>query len=191
MAMMILGTLAWRWTTSAHAPQPGSQSEPQARIENILPMWKPRESPAAAPPPAQTVEPPTTPAPAPKPASRLGDLVDVVVEDPIITRRLSSGLQAKKQDGEGRTRGEAPKQPARAGDSGPMAERLTPMKLTPARAAVLPDRDMLITQGAMIDCVQDTMLVSAQAGMITCFAPHDVRSTSGRVVLIDAGTKFV
>jgi type IV secretion system protein VirB10 len=46
-------------------------------------------------------------------------------------------------------------------------------------------------QGAMIDCVQDTKLVSAQAGMITCYAPHDVRSTSGRVVLIDAGTKFI
>jgi len=191
MAMMILSTLAWRWVNNADAPSPGSQAEPQARIENILPRLKLRESPAASPPPAQTVEPPADTAPSPKPTGRLGDLVDVVVEDPVITRRLSSGLQAKEQDGEGGARGEPPKQASRAGDSGPMAERLTPMKLTAAQAELLPDRDMLITQGTMIDCVQDTMLVSAQAGMITCFAPHDVRSTSGRVALIDAGTKFV
>ncbi|CUR65952.1 type IV secretion system protein VirB10 [Achromobacter xylosoxidans] len=65
------------------------------------------------------------------------------------------------------------------------------MKLNAARASTLGNRDMLVTQGTMIDCLQDTRFVSAQAGMITCYAPHDVRSTSGRVVLIDAGTKFV
>lgn len=43
----------------------------------------------------------------------------------------------------------------------------------------------------MSDCMQDTWLVSAQAGMITCHTPQDVLSTSGRVVLVDAGSKFI
>jgi len=72
-----------------------------------------------------------------------------------------------------------------------MASKLTPMKLSASRAGLIGNRDMLITQGSMIDCVQETKLVTAQAGMLSCYAPHDIRSTSGRVVLIDKGSRFI
>jgi type IV secretion system protein VirB10 len=72
-----------------------------------------------------------------------------------------------------------------------MAERLRPLRLNTAHASRLGNRDLLLTQGAMIDCVQQTKFVSAQAGMITCYATREVRSANGRVVLIDPGTIFV
>lgn len=104
-------------------------------------------------------------------------------------RRLASGLQ----DDQAKNDGESSKQPAtsKEPDSGPMAEALQPLKLSASRAGRLRNRDFLITQGTMIDCVMDTKLVSAQAGMITCYATHDVRSSSGRVSLVDRGSKFV
>lgn len=195
MALMILGTVVWRWLNATDKPIELGTSGMPARIENIMPGLKlrsnPDPEPASPPPaPAPAAVPATTAAPAMN--SGLGEIVTTVMVDPVMQRRLSSGLQAKK-DGEQKQNdtSKSSAASAREADSGPMSERLKPMKLNAALASTLGDRDMLVTQGTMIDCLQDTKFVSAQAGMITCYAPHDVRSTSGRVVLVDAGTKFI
>ena len=51
--------------------------------------------------------------------------------------------------------------------------------------------DRIITQGAMLDCVLETKIVSTVAGMTSCHLTRDVYSTSGRVVLLDRGSRVV
>lgn len=110
--------------------------------------------------------------------------------DPIEKRRLSGGLQGKDSAKQTAANVEErlPSKPAQ--DSGPLANKLQPLQLKAAQAGLVGDRDLILTQGSMIDCVQQTKFVTAQQGMITCYAPHDILSDSGRVVLIDAGTIF-
>ena len=43
----------------------------------------------------------------------------------------------------------------------------------------------------MIDCVLETRIVSTVPGMTTCHLTRDVYSTSGRVVLLDRGSRVV
>ncbi|MBJ7262856.1 MAG: type IV secretion system protein VirB10 [Burkholderiaceae bacterium] len=192
MVMMLSSVVVWRWLGTFEKPDLQTQSDLTARIESILPGLRFKENPPApaspAPPEPQTS---TSSALTPTTGKQKEQDGDAVIEDPVTQRRLVSGLQAAKTEGGQTQQHENPKPKNREADSGPMSERLKPMKLNAALAGTLENRDMLITQGAMIDCVQDTRLVSAQAGMITCYAPHDVRSTSGRVVLVDAGTKFI
>ncbi|AZS77409.1 MAG: TrbI/VirB10 family protein [Achromobacter sp.] len=195
MACMVIGTMGWRVfnTPAAEEAAPAMQ----AKIENVLPGLKLRPDPPP-PPPAAPQEPllgaPTDPGPARQPEQKdaLSNLAEAVVVDPIMQRRLASGLRSTKGEGGQSSNQEAPsQQQPREADSGPMASKLTPMKLSASRAGLIGNRDMLITQGSMIDCVQETKLVTAQAGMLACYAPHDIRSTSGRVVLIDKGTRFI
>lgn len=196
MAAMAIGIAVWRWMNGVETIDAPATSTAQARVENLLPGLNLKKPPPPPPPPPPPQEPPPPLDPPPregpgKPPGKLNGLVDAVVVDPVTQRRLTSRLRAEAGEGQQAPRSDAPAAPDRQADSGPMSERLKPMKLNAAVAGMLGDRDMLITQGAMIDCVQDTRLVSAQAGMITCHTPQDVLSTSGRVVLVDAGSKFI
>jgi type IV secretion system protein VirB10 len=84
---------------------------------------------------------------------------------------------------------EAGDRPARK--PGALEEKLEAVELRAASAGVLPDRDRLITQGAVLDCVLETKIVSTVAGMTACHLTRDVYSTSGRVVLLDRGSRVV
>jgi len=50
---------------------------------------------------------------------------------------------------------------------------------------------MLITQGTIIPCVLQTAIDTNLAGFVKCVLPHDIRGTSGNVVLLDRGTVVV
>lgn len=194
MAIMVIGTMGWRAfnTPAAQETAPAMQD----KIENVLPGLKLRPDPPPPPPapPEPSLAAPTVPG-SPPPTEQKGalsNLADAVVVDPVMQRRLTSGLRGSKEDGnKSADRQGSPQPPPREADTGPMAGKLTPMKLSASRAGLIGNRDMMITQGSMIDCVQEAKLVTAQAGMLSCYAPHDVRSTSGRVVLIDKGTRFI
>nr|WP_313658805.1 type IV secretion system protein VirB10 [Achromobacter ruhlandii] len=192
LLMIVLGLislLTWRAAVKKSAND-SQEASLKAEIRNVLPSLKLKapETPAAAepPPPAQSAT-----AAAPPPRESLASTPAQLVEelDPVTQRRLNSGLRAEQNKSGGSSAGST-KAAAPVGDSGPMANKLQPLKLAAARAGRLGNRDFLLTQGAMIDCVMDTKLVSAQAGMISCYASLEVRSTSGRVALIDPGTKF-
>ena len=193
IALMAIGVTGWRAFNSPTAEE--AAPAVQAKIENVLPGLKLRPDPPP-PPPSMPDSPLATPTvPAPMQAEQKGsepDLTPVVTIDAVTQRRLASGLRgAKGQEGQSSGQSSSSPPPAREADSGPMASKLTPMKLSASRAGLIGNRDMLITQGSMIDCVQETKLVTAQAGMLSCYAPHDIRSTSGRVVLIDKGSRFI
>jgi type IV secretion system protein VirB10 len=192
VGMMFMGLLAWRAFSVKKEKDPDAVAALRAEIRNVLPSLK-----LKTPEPESAQPPPTPPEPAAPPstvstpsmlmAPGAAAVAVVPALDPVEQRRLASGLQGEQDKGK---QDPARSTPVKTADSGPMADKLQPLKLSAARAGRIGNRDMLITQGAMIDCGLDTKLVSAQAGMISCYATRDVRSTSGRVVLIDQGTKF-
>ncbi|MGF7157944.1 type IV secretion system protein VirB10 [Bartonella heixiaziensis] len=76
-------------------------------------------------------------------------------------------------------------------NGGPLFDQLQPVRLGQSHALQLHNRDLLITQGTLIDCTLETKIVTSQPGMTTCHLTRDVYSTSGRVVLLDRGSKVV
>lgn len=122
-------------------------------------------------------------------------------EAELLQRRLSRGFGAGYADG-GAREPTAPTDPGAlpiaasgapvaTGRPGALEEKLEAVELRAAAAGVLPERDRILTQGAMLDCVLETRIVSAVAGMTSCHLTRDVYSTSGRVVLLDRGSRVV
>lgn len=60
-----------------------------------------------------------------------------------------------------------------------------------SRAAMLGNRDYLITAGTVLPCVLQTALNSTQPGYTTCLIPRDIFSDNGNVVLMEKGTKVL
>ncbi|WP_208433609.1 type IV secretion system protein VirB10 [Bartonella taylorii] len=105
-------------------------------------------------------------------------------------RMFSSGLN---NGGGSESSTELPKSNTSTNDrnNGILFDQLQPVRLGQSRAAQLHNRDLLITQGTQIDCVLETKIVTSQPGMTTCHLTRDIYSTSGRVVLLDRGSKVV
>ncbi len=79
---------------------------------------------------------------------------------------------------------------AMQGASGALSGMLSSTATPAVRAFVLPDRDYIITKGIFIDCTLEGAIESSLAGMVTCIGTKDVRSDSGRMVLLDKGTRY-
>ncbi|GAB5038653.1 type IV secrection system protein TrwE [Bartonella henselae] len=105
-------------------------------------------------------------------------------------RMLSSGLN---NGGSSESSSEHPKGNTSGNErnNGVLFDQLQPVRLGQSHAAQLHNRDLLITQGTQIDCTLETKIVTSQPGMTTCHLTRDVYSTSGRVVLLDRGSKVV
>lgn len=116
-------------------------------------------------------------------------------EEAIRMRRLGGSLNGNSGGGNGQgaqsSQGQPAADQASGSGSGPLADNLKPVRLAGARAGVLPDRDMMLTQGSMIDCQLETKIISTVPGMTTCYTTRDIYSTNGRVVLLDSGSKVV
>jgi type IV secretory pathway VirB10-like protein len=68
---------------------------------------------------------------------------------------------------------------------------LRPTVLAATMAGVLPERQFLLSKGAVIDCTLETAIDSTLPGMTTCITPTDVWSADGAVVLLERGTRLV
>ncbi|MGY0343560.1 type IV secretion system protein VirB10 [Xylella fastidiosa] len=77
------------------------------------------------------------------------------------------------------------------GSNDPLARSLRAIYTPGAVASLLPDRDFLITKGAVIPCSVDPALDSSLPGIVTCTGSSDVWSTNHKVKLMEAGTKYV
>lgn len=163
--------------------------------------WKPKPVIEQAQPAAETeaaVVAPAQPVAGQRPVAQVaaqGQPEGPTPEELIRARRL--GPQLITNSGGGNTHAAQPAQgqpaagQASGSGSGPLADNLQPVRLAGARAGVLPDRDMMLTQGSMIDCQLETKIVSTVPGMTTCYTTRDIYSTNGRVVLLDSGSKVV
>jgi type IV secretion system protein VirB10 len=119
-------------------------------------------------------------------------------EAELLQRRLARGFGAGEGDGASRSPSassaaapatDVAERPVRRPSA--LEEKLEPTELRAVSAGVLPDRDRLITQGALLDCALETKIVSTVAGMTACHLTRDVYGTSGRVVLLDRGSRVV
>lgn len=72
-----------------------------------------------------------------------------------------------------------------------LAEKLEPTVTKSVDAQVLPNRDYLITKGTSIDCTLINAIDTSVEGFVTCRTAHDVYSESGRVLLLERGSKVV
>ncbi|WP_082887350.1 type IV secretion system protein VirB10 [Bordetella ansorpii] len=190
-----LGGLTWRALHTAEGKK--KSADVASRVENVLPRLKlqpstpaPTAPPSEPAPPIAESQPSRATDPPPRPFWPVPE-VTASLPDMVQQRRLSSPLAGEREGRQQNGTEPSNSTPPPTGDSGPMADGLQPLRLSGSSARLLPDRNYLLTQGAMIDCVMQTRLVSAQAGMVTCHTPREVRSANGRVVLIDAGTLFV
>lgn len=72
-----------------------------------------------------------------------------------------------------------------------LANNLRPTPIEGVRAARLPNRHLMVTQGTAIPCVLETAMSSDVAGFVSCVVERDVMSESGQVVLMEKGTQIV
>ncbi|MBS0174292.1 MAG: type IV secretion system protein VirB10 [Nitrospira sp.] len=74
---------------------------------------------------------------------------------------------------------------------GALGSALQATRTSDVSARTLADPDMTITQGTFIDCTLETAIDSTLPGMTSCILPRDVYSTSGRVLLLERGSRVV
>ena len=70
-----------------------------------------------------------------------------------------------------------------------LSARLKATKIDGVKAGLLVDRDMFITTGSFLSCALETAISSDLAGMTSCRLTRDVYSTSGKVLLLEKGSR--
>ncbi|KEC55955.1 type IV secretion system protein VirB10 [Bartonella koehlerae] len=173
------------------------EEKPQQTVQQIIPSYTPRviEEPKVieeSEKPTQTEELTQSIPPA------LAQLLQTTMpphlmqdsEELARKRMLNSGLN---NGGSSESSAEHPKGNISGNEknNGVLFDQLQPVRLGQSYAAQLHNRDLLITQGTQIDCTLETKIVTSQPGMTTCYLTRDVYSTSGRVILLDRGSKVV
>ncbi|WP_254475119.1 type IV secretion system protein VirB10 [Bartonella sp. B1098] len=166
------------------------EEKPQQTVQQIIPSYIPRvieePKPVEEEKPTQTEDSSLDISPA------LAKLLQTTIpphmlqdsEELARKRMLSSSLNNGGSEGSTYTDNKTSND-----DSG--ALNLQPVRLGQSHAAQLHNRDLLITQGTQIDCTLETKIITSQPGMTTCHLTRDIYSTSGRVVLLDRGSKVV
>jgi type IV secretion system protein VirB10 len=71
-----------------------------------------------------------------------------------------------------------------------LGAKLKATKIDGIKAGLLIDRDMFITTGTFLDCALETAISSDIAGMTSCRLTRDVYSTSGKVLLLERGSRI-
>ena len=186
---LLMKARATRREAEARAKESPAASE---RVERRVPPLKLAAVPSA--PLASTAAPPAgmpaVAAPSEAPAQSQ--------EAELLQRRLARGFGAGEGDSAARSASAPPAPPPTADvgerptrKPGALEEKLEAVELRAASAGILPDRDRLITEGTVLDCVLETKIVSSVAGMTACHLTRDVYSTSGRIVLLDRGSRVV
>ncbi|UNF29025.1 type IV secretion system protein VirB10 [Bartonella krasnovii] len=180
--------LTWK-AFKMHNTAEVEEEKPQQTVQQIIPSYTPRiiEEPKPleeSEKPIQTEDSSLDISPA------LAKLLQTTVpphmlqdsEELARKRMLSSSLNSGGSEGSTETK---------TSNDNSSALNLQPIRLGQSHATQLRNRDLLITQGTQIDCTLETKIITSQPGMTTCHLTRDIYSTSGRVVLLDRGSKVV
>lgn len=83
--------------------------------------------------------------------------------------------------------------PGEAADAAddPLAARLRATRAETAHARRLGDPDLTLTMGTIVPCSPQQPLNTQLPGFLSCVVPTEVRGQTGRVVLLDPGTRIV
>ena len=198
----ILGTFAY--SSWKHKNLEQAEPEKVKVIKNHLPplnLTPPAPDPVPTPQPQMII-----PDPSPSPVqdrplrTRLSKATKKPAPSPaelLRQRRLSAPLSESHTSGSHQQTAshDAPVQVATSKEetrtTSELQDKMKPLRLNPSQAGTLGDRNYLLTQGAMIDCVLETRMITTQPGMTTCYVTRDIYSTNGQVILIDRGSKIV
>jgi len=167
--------------------KPVSDSARKLMIRQAAAFEPVKEAPAA---PSTTASipvaaTPTAPVPAPD------QMLESARRAPVLAynRPMSSGPAAR--DGVTGSISTDPYGFGRGEPRNDLADKLKPTPIEGVRAARLPNRNLLVTQGTSIPCVLETAMSSDVAGFVSCVVMRDVMSDSGNVVLMEKGTQVV
>lgn len=71
-----------------------------------------------------------------------------------------------------------------------LGAKLEPTIVEGARAGLIADRNMFITRGTFLDAALETAISSDVPGMTSCRITRDIYSTSGKVLLLERGSRI-
>ena len=168
--------------------KPVSESARKLMIRQAAAFEPVAETPAA---PVTTASIPVAPISATPAAPAPDQMLESARRAPVLAynRPVASGRSASNLP-----TGGVPVDPYDFGRAEPrneLADKLRPTPIEGVRAARLPNRNLLVTQGTSIPCVLETAMSSDVAGFVSCVVLRDVMSDSGNVVLMEKGTQVV
>lgn len=129
--------------------------------------------------PAQPGEPKLTPA-----QQKALDLAERRKRAPVLGmsgRMSGSGGDEDSRDGTQRE----------GNGAGSLGAALKATRTGAVSATVLPDANMTLTMGRLLQCTLETAISTDVPGMTSCVLAQDVYSTNGRVLLLERGTRIV
>ncbi len=88
------------------------------------------------------------------------------------------GLKLAREQGERRS-------------SGALAEKLTPLNTAEGSVRKLLHPHLTLNKGTVVECILETRVDTSVPGMTSCIIPRDIYSSTGRVLLVERGTKVV
>jgi type IV secretion system protein VirB10 len=201
LAILVIGAaLIW----AVNGPKgPSKKKASDERLANTMPQLV-LPKPIPPPPPPLPAEPIAAvaerarpigakPLPAGKPAP---DWLDRKMAAPVMVGGLGSGTpggpDASGTGGPGRLSviNGSSDDSLNSGE-GDLAVKLEATVTKAVSAAMLPNRNFLLTKGTALDCALETAINSTLPGLTTCRLTRDVYSDNGQVVVLDRGTQLV
>lgn len=181
-ALVLLAVLYWLGSASGSSAKNedsvGASGGAAGMIRRIEPL--------PAPPPEPIPVAITAPVPMPRP-------IEIIPRPrgPRQTIRPAPLMGYEMQNGMGGATAMPPASPGEGGEEDALAARLQATRTDTAKARRLRDPDLTITMGTIIPCTPQQPLNTQLEGFLSCVVPVEVRGTTGRVVLLDRGTRIV
>lgn len=177
----------------------GKEGPEKAAVTTNVPELTPGAFQTADEPPPlpEGVEPAAPPAAAGQPATAQGepkltpeqqralDLAERRKRAPVLGMtgavREAGGADSGPRDGTQR----------RGNGSGSLGAALQATRTGAVSATLLPEPNLTLTMGRLLQCTLETAISTDVPGMTSCILAQDVYSTTGRVLLLERGTRIV
>lgn len=177
------------WSTWK-AEKPVEQGVAKPIIRQTTTFEPAREPPAPAPV-QQAALPVLPPQLAPAAAPQTDKLMESARRAPVLAFNRPSRGSSSDGAGQGAALPGSALLASSAEPRNELADKLKATTIEGVRAARLPNRNLLVTQGTAIPCVLETAMSSDVPGFVSCVVLRDVLSDSGHVVLMEKGTQIV